>query len=51
MELIRELLQLAESSKEKLPPVKKAAAKVYHRDYVKTRKKIYRKYDPKQHGE
>lgn len=34
--------QLAEEEKK---PLKKAAASVYHRDYMKTRKKPYRKYD------
>lgn len=49
MELLRELLQLDESSKKKKTPLKKAAAAVYHRDYVKTRRKPYRKYDPSEH--
>lgn len=42
MEFLRELLN--EAAKKK--PLKKAAASVYHRDYVKTKNKPYRKYDP-----
>lgn len=51
MELLRELLQLDESSKkaDKKKPLKRAAAAVYHRDYIKTRRKPYRKYDPSEH--
>lgn len=29
---------------------KKTAASVYHRDYMKTRKKPYRKYDPAEYA-
>lgn len=44
MQLLKELLELTE---DKSPKVAKTAAKaVYHRDYVKTKKKAYRKYDP-----
>ncbi len=47
MEMLRELLQLDEAEKKKKKKVsKKAAHAVYHRDYVKTKKKPYRKYDP-----
>lgn len=47
MEMLRELLQLDEAEKKKKKKVSKVAAKaVYHRDYVKTKKKPYRKYDP-----
>lgn len=43
MEFLRELLN--ESAKKK-KPLKKAAQSVYHRDYMKTRNKSYRQYDP-----
>lgn len=48
MEMLKELLQLDEAEKKKSKKkVSKVAAKaVYHRDYVKTKKKPYRKYDP-----
>lgn len=47
MEMLKELLQLDEAEKKKKKKVSKIAAKaVYHRDYVKTKKKPYRKYDP-----
>lgn len=49
MELLRELLQLDEAGKEKKKTVKKAAQAVYHRDYLKTRKKPYRQYDSSEH--
>ena len=39
---LQELLVITE----KKVPLKKAAKAVYHRDYVKTKKKPYRKYDP-----
>jgi hypothetical protein len=42
MQLLREMLELAEGKK---APLKKAAKAVYHRDYLKTRNKPYRKYD------
>lgn len=29
---------------------KKTAASIYHRDYMKTRKKPYRKYDPSEYA-
>jgi hypothetical protein len=45
MSLLRELMQLDEGAKKK-KPLKKAAKAVYHRDYVKTKNKPYRKYDP-----
>jgi len=43
MEFLRELLTEAAKKKK---PLKKAAQSVYHRDYMKTRNKPYRKYDP-----
>ncbi len=43
MEFLRELLN--ESAKKK-KSLKKAAQSVYHRDYLKTKNKPYRKYDP-----
>lgn len=30
-------------------PLKKAAKSVYHRDYIKTKNKPYRKYDKRKH--
>lgn len=47
MELLKEMLQLDEAKK----PLKKAARSVYHRDYLKTKNKPYRKYDPRKHKE
>lgn len=41
LQLLREMLQLDEAKKK---PLKKAAKAVYHRDYMKTRNKDYRKY-------
>lgn len=46
MKLLREMLILAEAEK---PSIKKAARSVYHRDYMKTKNKPYRKYDPRKH--
>lgn len=47
MEMLKELLQLDEAEKKKKKKVSKTAAKaVYHRDYVRTKNKPYRKYDP-----
>jgi hypothetical protein len=42
LELLKEMLQLDEAAKKK--PLKKAAAAVYHRDYMRTKNKPYRKY-------
>lgn len=52
MELLKELLQLdeAESKKKKVKVSKKATRAVYHRDYVKTKNKPYRKYDPEEYA-
>jgi hypothetical protein len=44
MALLKEMLQLDEAKKK--VPLKKAAKSVYHRDYMKTRNKPYRKYSP-----
>lgn len=44
LSLLKEMLQLTEAKKK--VPLKKAAKSVYHRDYVKTKNKPYRKYDP-----
>jgi hypothetical protein len=44
MEFLKELLQLDEAKK-KVKVSKKAVRAVYHRDYVKTKNKPYRKYD------
>lgn len=51
MQLLRELLQLDEKAeaKKKKKVNRNAAASVYHRDYVKTKNKPYRKYDPSEH--
>lgn len=46
MEMLKELLQLDEAKKKKAKVSKKATRAVYHRDYVKTKNKPYRKYDP-----
>ena len=43
MKTLRELYELMEASKK--VPIKRAAKKVYHRDYLKTKNKPYRKYD------
>lgn len=48
MQLLREMMVVAEAKK---VPLKKAAKSVYHRDYLKTKNKPYRKYDPKKHQE
>ena len=50
MELLRELLQLDEAKKKKGKVSQKATKAVYHRDYVKTKKKLYRKYDPSEYA-
>lgn len=44
MKFLKELL---EEGKKK--PLKKAAQSVYHRDYVKTKNKPYRKYDKEEY--
>ena len=43
MQLLKEMLQLDEAKKKK--PLKTAAKAVYHRDYMRTKNKSYRKYD------
>lgn len=48
MELIKELLglqDLTEANKKESGVSRKASAAVYHRDYLKTKNKEYRKYD------
>lgn len=45
MELIKQLLVITEETKKKAP-LRKAAARVYHRDYERTKNKPYRKYHP-----
>ena len=45
--MLKSLMLITE--KKKGTSVKKAAKSVYHRDYVKTKNRPYRKYDPKQH--
>lgn len=45
MKLLKELQKLAEGEK-KFSVSRDIASKVYHRDYVKTKNKKYRKYDP-----
>lgn len=49
MQLLRELLQLDEKADAKKKKKRSPAAAVYHRDYVKTKNKPYRKYDPSEH--
>lgn len=46
MKLLKEMYFLEEAKK---VPLKKAAKSVYHRDYLRTKNKPYRKYDPKKH--
>lgn len=46
MKLLKEMFFLEEAKK---VPLKKAAKSVYHRDYLRTKNKPYRKYDPKKH--
>lgn len=43
MELMKELIEAAKVSRS-------AAHAVYHRDYIRTKKKPYRKYDPRKHA-
>ena len=43
MELLKELLQINEAA----TVTTTTRSKVYHADYEKTKKKPYRKYDPK----
>lgn len=45
MQLLKEMLMM----EAKKVPLKKAAKSVYHRDYLRTKNKPYRKYDPKKH--
>lgn len=50
MEMLKELLQLNEAEKKKKKKVSKSAVRaVYHRDYLKTKQKLYRKYDPSEY--
>lgn len=50
MSLLKEML-ITESDKKKAKKVsRKAAHAVYHRDYIKTKKKPYRKYDPEDYS-
>lgn len=51
MSFLNELMMLDEGDKPKKKSLKKAAKSVYHRDYVKTKNKPYRKYDPSERGE
>ncbi|PPD51470.1 MAG: hypothetical protein CTY12_07905 [Methylotenera sp.] len=50
MSFLNELMMLDEGNKPKKKSLKKAAKSVYHRDYVKTKNKPYRKYDPSERG-
>lgn len=51
MEFLKELMSISDEqevlseAEKKKKPLKKAAASVYHRDYMKTKNKPYRKYD------
>lgn len=47
MEFLKELLLISEEAKARVS--KKAAKSVYRRDYLKTKNKPYRKYDPQDH--
>ena len=48
MELLRELFAEIQEAK---GSVSSSAAKIYHRDYIKTKKRSYRKYNKEKHGE
>lgn len=48
MGILRELFDLMEANKS-TKVSKRAAKRVYHRDYVKTKNKPYRKYDHEQY--
>lgn len=50
MSLLKEVFNLIEGKTKKKPTLKKAAHAVYHRDYLKTKNKPYRKYDPQEHS-
>jgi hypothetical protein len=51
MDFILELLQLDEAKNKKDTTVSpKTAHDVYHRDYLRTRKKPYRKYNKAKHA-
>lgn len=47
MKLLKELFSLIEESS--ISVSRADAAKVYHRDYLKTKHKKYRKYNPRKH--
>lgn len=53
MELLCELLDILEEAKGKKKKSSKVsrsmAARVYHRDYVKTKSRDYRQYDKEEH--
>ena len=49
LSMLKELMLITEKSKK--VPLKKAARSVYHRDYIKTKTKPYRKYDPEHRGD
>lgn len=46
MKLLLELLTLEEAKKKKTKVSRSLRQKVYHADYVKTKDKPYRQYDP-----
>jgi len=46
MEILKELVDIIAETERKHKKLGKAAKSVYHRDYVKTKNKSYRKYTP-----
>ena len=52
MELLKELFEIiteaGKKKKKKKSLTKSAAASVYHRDYERTKHKVYRSYDPEE---
>lgn len=47
MQILTELLTILEAKKKPAKVSKKIRHKVYHADYLRTKNKPYRKYDPK----
>lgn len=49
MSILKELNNMVTEAETKSSVSKDAASKVYHRDYVKTKRKKYRRYTPSEH--
>jgi hypothetical protein len=49
MNLLKELSDLITEGNKTSSVTKTTASKVYHRDYVRTKTKKYRKYNPQEH--